>query len=272
MTRPQLLLVAHGTRNPRGVDMIASLADAVAGRVGPTRVAFVDVLGPSPAEVLRDSSRPTVLVPAFLASGYHVHSDVPQEVAASGHTAVSVTRALGPDPILAQVLVQRLEAAGWRPGNAVVLAAAGSSDPRALRDVRSAARMLSSLVRTTVRIAYVATGSPRVPEVVETLRAQGARRVFIASYLLWRLVWIHPFMGGNGRIARALSYLAICVGYNDWLPGTQPIPALINQHRNEYIACLEHADDAWKAEILNLDRVESFLSYMLVLQLTSDDS
>ena len=111
MTRPQLLLVAHGTRNPRGVDMIASLADAVAGRVGPTRVAFVDVLGPSPAEVLRDSSRPTVLVPAFLASGYHVHSDVPQEVAASGHTAVSVTRALGPDPILAQVLVQRLEAA-----------------------------------------------------------------------------------------------------------------------------------------------------------------
>ncbi|MCK8670117.1 sirohydrochlorin chelatase [Rhodococcus sp. HM1] len=184
MTRPQLLLVAHGTRNPRGVDMIASLADAVAGRVGSTRVAFVDVLGPSPAEVLRDSSRPTVLVPAFLASGYHVHSDVPQEVAASGHTAVSVTGALGPDPILAQVLVQRLEAAGWRPGDAVVLAAAGSSDPRALRDVRSAARMLSSLVRTTVRIAYVATGSPRVPEVVDTLRAQGARRVFIASYLL----------------------------------------------------------------------------------------
>jgi sirohydrochlorin ferrochelatase len=66
----------------------------------------------------------------------------------------------------------------------VILAAAGSSDPRALRDVRSAARMLSSLVRTTVRIAYVATGSPRVPEVVATLRAQGARRVFIASYLL----------------------------------------------------------------------------------------
>lgn len=184
MPGPQLLLVAHGTRNPRGVDMIASLADAVSGRVGPTRVAFVDVLGPSPAEVLRDSARPTVLVPAFLASGYHVHSDVPHEVAVSGHISVSVTRALGPDPILARVLVQRLDTVGWRPGDAVVLAAAGSSDPRALSDVRAAARMLSSLVRTTVRIAYVATGSPRVPEVVATLRTQGARRVFIASYLL----------------------------------------------------------------------------------------
>ena len=43
---------------------------------------------------------------------------------------------------------------------------------------------MCALVRTTVRIAYVATGSPRVPEVVATLRAQGARRVFIASYLL----------------------------------------------------------------------------------------
>lgn len=184
MTDPALLLVAHGTRNPRGVEMIANLADAVSMRVGPTRVAFVDVLGPSPAEVLREVAGPTVLVPAFLASGYHVHTDVAREVADSGHDAVTVTPALGPDPVLARVLVQRLREAGWRPGDEVVLAAAGSSDPRALRDVRTAARMVSSLVRATVRIGYVATGEPRVPQVVDTLRAQGARRVFVASYLL----------------------------------------------------------------------------------------
>ena len=159
MIDPALLLVAHGTRNPRGVEMIASLADAVSRDVGATRVAFVDVLGPSPAEVLRDSGRPTVLVPAFLASGYHVHADVPREVADSGHPAVAVTRALGPDPVLARVLLHRLSAAGWKPGDAVVLAAAGSSDPRAL-------------------------GDARVPDVVAGLRAAGARRVFVASYLL----------------------------------------------------------------------------------------
>ncbi|MEE2034188.1 sirohydrochlorin chelatase [Rhodococcus chondri] len=184
MTDPALLLVAHGTRNPRGVEMIARLADSVSRRVGATRVAFVDVLGPSPAEALRDATRPTVLVPAFLASGYHVHTDVPREVADSGHDAVSITPALGPDPVLARVLLQRLTETGWRPGDAVVLAAAGSSDPRALRDVRHAARMLSALVRSTVRVGYVATGEPRVPHVVASLREQGARRVFIASYLL----------------------------------------------------------------------------------------
>jgi sirohydrochlorin ferrochelatase len=183
-TDPALLLVAHGTRNPRGVEMIAQLASEVSRTAGTTRVAFVDVLGPSPAEVLRDSDRPTVLVPAFLASGYHVHTDVPREVAESGHRDVVVTEALGPDPVLARVLVSRLRDAGWRPGDAVVLAAAGSSDPRALCDVRSAARMLSGSTRSAVRIGYVATGAPRVSDVVDELRAQGARRVFIASYLL----------------------------------------------------------------------------------------
>ncbi len=183
MTDPALLLVAHGTRNPRGVEMIARLADAVADRVGPTRVAFVDVLGPSPAEALREIRGPVVLVPAFLASGYHVHNDVPREVAESGHRGVAVTRALGPDPALAEVLLQRLREAGWSPGDAIVLAAAGSSDARALHDVQRAAHMLSALTRTPVRIGYVATGEPRVPKVVAASRRPGVR-VFIASYLL----------------------------------------------------------------------------------------
>jgi len=181
---PALLLVAHGTRNPHGVDTIAALADAVSARIGPTRVAFVDVLGPSPSEVLRDTDRPTVLVPAFLASGYHVHTDVPREVAAGGNEAVTVTRALGPDPALARVLVDRLRQAGRIEGDAVVLAAAGSSDPRARRDVHMTAGMVSALVGTPVRVGWIATGEPHVATVVDEVRANGARRVFVASYLL----------------------------------------------------------------------------------------
>ncbi|NLE80755.1 MAG: sirohydrochlorin chelatase [Rhodococcus sp.] len=184
MSDPKLVLVAHGTRNPRGVEMIAALADEVSARVGTTRVAFVDVLGPAPSEVLREMDGPAVVVPAFLASGYHVHTDVPREVAESEHSQVAVTRALGPDPVLTDVLLRRLIEAGWRPGDAVVLAAAGSSDHRALRDVRRAAAMLSEAVHDRVEIGYVATGEPRVPDVVARLRAQGAKRVFVASYLL----------------------------------------------------------------------------------------
>ncbi|MFB7875813.1 sirohydrochlorin chelatase [Nocardia sp. NPDC056064] len=191
---PALVLVAHGTRSTRGVEMIAALAEAVAVELGAQaegaapnaalRTAFVDVLGPSPSEVLRDLDGPAVVVPAFLASGYHVYQDVPREVAESGHSSVAVTAAMGPDPALAAIMGVRLRAAGWRPGDAVVFAAAGSSDSRARQDVRRAAGMLAEQLGAPVRIAYVATGSPRVPEVVASLRETGARKVFIASYLL----------------------------------------------------------------------------------------
>nr|WP_084458605.1 sirohydrochlorin chelatase [Nocardia caishijiensis] len=191
---PALVLVAHGTRSARGVEMIAALADAVGAELGRgmdttgpnplLRTAFVDVLGPTPSEVLRDLDGPAVLVPAFLASGYHVYQDVPREVAESGHTAVAVTPAMGPDPALARIMAMRVRAAGWRPGDAVVFAAAGSSDSRARQDVRRAAGMLAEQLAAPVRIAYVATGAPRVPEVVAALRESGSRRVFIASYLL----------------------------------------------------------------------------------------
>lgn len=184
--KPTLLLVAHGTRNPRGVEMIAALAESVSARVGSTRMAFVDVLGPSPSEVLRELETPAVVVPAFLASGYHVHTDVPREVTESEHTDVTVTKALGPDPVFAQVMVERLVGAGWTPGDAVVFAAAGSSDRRALAEHRRAAAMLAEVTGGAVRIGYVATATPSVADAVEKLRREGHRTVFVASYLLAR--------------------------------------------------------------------------------------
>jgi Fic family protein len=33
----------------------------------------------------------------------------------------------------------------------------------------------------------------------------------LAAYALWRLNWIHPFIEGNGRTARAASYYLLCV-------------------------------------------------------------
>lgn len=192
-----LVLVAHGTRSSRGVEMIAALADAVGARVGTTRVAFVDVAGPSPSEVLRDIPGRAVLVPAFLASGYHVHTDVRREVELSGHRAVTVTPALGPDPDLARVLLRRLVDAGWRAGDAIVLAAAGSSDVRALRDVERAAMMLAEVSGTAVDIGYIATGSPKVADTVASARVHRSSRVFIASYLLAHGLF-HERLSGAG--------------------------------------------------------------------------
>ena len=180
---PELVLVAHGTRNADGVHTISELAAALTARLGPVRTAFVDVLGPNPAEVLADVSGPAVVVPAFLASGYHVRTDLPARIAESGHRHTVVAPALGPDPVLAAVMHARLAEAGWRPGDVVVMAAAGSSDPVARRELLSAARMLADHVGE-VHLGYVATGAPNVRDVVRVLRTAGMRRIFIASYLL----------------------------------------------------------------------------------------
>ena len=195
---PELVLVAHGTRNPQGLATITELAAAVAEQVGPVRTAFVDVLGPNPREVLADSAEPAIVVPAFLASGYHVNTDLPARVAESGHACVTITPALGPDPVLAEIMCARLLEVGWSPGDAVVMAAAGSSDPAARRELHQAAVLLADLVGE-VHLGFVATGAPTVADLVARIRCSG-RRVFIASYLLAPGVF-HDRLAGCGAQA-----------------------------------------------------------------------
>lgn len=184
-----ILLVAHGTRNPHGVSMISDLAAAVSAQLAETvRVAFVDVLGPTPSEVLADmTGEPVIVVPAFLSAGHHVRVDIPTHVRASGHDDATVTPALGPSVELAHVLRDRIHARGIQTSG-VVLAAAGSSDPRAQRDIRAMARTLGTLTGTPVRVGYAAppANDPgrTVAEAVARLRAEGHRGVAVASYLL----------------------------------------------------------------------------------------
>ncbi|AQA03589.1 cobalamin biosynthesis protein CbiX [Mycobacterium sp. MS1601] len=179
------ILVAHGTRKAAGVDMIGELADRVSSQLGQrVRVAFVDVLGPTPAEVLRTVDGPAILVPAFLSAGYHVRRDIPEHVEASGHSDVRVTKALGPCPQMVRVVTDRLVESGWRHGDSVIMAAAGTSDPHAQHDLRVTATLLSAALGSRVELAYAATGEPRVADAVATLRERGARRVVVASYLL----------------------------------------------------------------------------------------
>lgn len=184
MIAEELLLAAHGTRDPRGVATVRELAAALRAGGVSVRVAFVDVLGPTVSEALAAAAGPVVVVPAFLAAGYHVRIDVPREVALSGHPAVRVTQALGPDAALARVQHARLLEAGWTPGDSVVLAAVGSKDPRALADVATAAALLSAQLGAPVRHGFAVAAEPTIAPVIAALRAGGARRVVISPYLL----------------------------------------------------------------------------------------
>lgn len=185
-----VLLVAHGTRNPRGVEMTYELAEAVGDRVGrPTAVSFVDVVGPSPSDMLAElQPGPVTVLPAFLARGHHVCVDVPRHVA-KGARPVLLADALGPSPMLARALTIRLAEAGTMCNDAVVLAAAGSSDPAAHRDIEAAAEQLSDLRGAPVEIAFagVSDSSPyrSVADTVADLRRhRPGHRIAVASYLL----------------------------------------------------------------------------------------
>lgn len=182
-----LILVAHGTRKAEGVVTIGAIAEQVGAALRrPVRVAFVDVLGPNPGEILAaaDSGRAAIVVPAFLSRGYHVRTDLPGHITASGHPDVTVTPALGPGPQITRVVAARLAECGWQRGDSVVLAAAGTSDPTARGDLQLAGRLLSRMLGSIVQVAFAATGTPSVAAAVATLRGNGARRVVIASYLL----------------------------------------------------------------------------------------
>jgi len=187
---PVLVACAHGTRNPTGRRLIAELALAArALRPGlTTTAAFVDVQPPTIVDVVAELSvagRPAVVVPLLLSGGYHVHVDIAGAVAGSPDTVAA--RPLGPDPRLVEVLSDRLVASGADPADpltAVVVAAAGSSDVRAVADVESTADLLQRSWAGPVTTGYGAAALPTVPDAVAAARRAGAERVVLAAYLL----------------------------------------------------------------------------------------
>jgi sirohydrochlorin ferrochelatase len=183
---PPLLMVAHGTRDPAGLAAVEALRDVVrTRRPGLTAdVGYVDVARPTLSEALAGLSGEIVLVPLLLGAGYHVKVDIPRELAAAPWVQARVTPALGPDPLLAEALAERLVEAGVRGGHSVVLAAAGSSDPGSNADAAVVARMLTRRTGTVVAPGYVCGGTPTVGEAVGALVGEGRAPVAVASYLL----------------------------------------------------------------------------------------
>ncbi|MFF8616617.1 sirohydrochlorin chelatase [Streptomyces sp. NPDC015350] len=190
---PTLLAVAHGTRDRAGVAAHRELLDLVrARRPGLTvRLSFLGLAPPAPAEVLAATRGPVVLVPLLLSTGYHVTVDLPAIRAAAPHLDIGQARPLGPDPLLAAALEDRLVEASRSPArsgpggaDAVVLAAAGSTDPAARTGTAVMADLLRRRLGRPVVPAHLCASSPTPAEAVRALRAAGHRRVAVARYLM----------------------------------------------------------------------------------------
>lgn len=90
----------------------------------------------------------------------------------------------------------------------------------------------------------------------------------LPAYALWRLNWIHPFVEGNGRTARAACYYLICMKQGRLLPGKKTVPERIKENRDSYIAALQAADGAWDEGRYDVTQLAVYLEGLLQEQLS----
>lgn len=198
MTAPALITLAHGSRDPRSSATIKALV-AETRRMRPDlriEPAFLELSKPDFGKVVdrlvAAGYEEIVVVPLLLSNAYHAKVDVPRAVAeATGRhpgLQIRVSGILGLEASFLDILDRRLRdalrAARVRELDALVLAAAGSSDPLANQAVARLARVWGTRHKLPVSAAFASAAPPTTGEAVRAFRAEGRRHVAVGSLFL----------------------------------------------------------------------------------------
>jgi sirohydrochlorin ferrochelatase len=198
MTAPALVALAHGSRDPRSAQTVTSLVEEVRTMRPDLRIepAFLELSKPSFSQVVdrlvRAGYDEIVVVPLLLTEAYHAKVDVPRAIAEATerHEGLRIrgTDVLGLEPVFLEVRDRRLRAAlsdaRVRELDALVLAAAGSSDQLANQAVSRLARLWGSRHRLPTVAAYASAAPPATGEAVRQFRAEGRRHIAVGSLFL----------------------------------------------------------------------------------------
>ncbi|MGW1108911.1 sirohydrochlorin chelatase [Streptomyces sp. NPDC002540] len=198
MTAPVLLVIAHGSRDPRHAATVHALTARVRSLRPGLRVetGFLDFNAPSVPRVLErlaaQGAGDVIALPLLLTRAFHAKSDIPTVLheARTRLRRLRIVQAevLGPSALLNSALERRLFEAGIRPGErcstGLVLASAGSTDPEAIAVIAEIARELRHTGWCSVRPAFASASLPRTEDAVRALRAEGVRRVAVAPYVI----------------------------------------------------------------------------------------
>lgn len=193
--RPVLVVVAHGSRDPRHAATVHALVRRVRSLRPGLRVetGFLDFNVPSVPGVLEslaaEGVRDVIALPLLLTRAFHAKADIPAVLAqAPPRLRVRQAEVLGPSPLLLAALERRLYEAGLTPADksstGVVLASAGSTDPEAIAVIASIAREWRHTGWCAVRPAFASASLPRTEQAVRELHALGCARVAVAPYVL----------------------------------------------------------------------------------------
>ena len=198
MTAPALIALAHGSRDPRSADTIKALTELVACMRPDLRIepAFLDLASPRFDDVVdklvAEGHQEIVVVPLLLTEAFHAKVDVPGVIktaeARHGDLKIKATDVLGVESAFFDVLDKRLREAlsrnRVRELDALVLAAAGSTDPLANAMVSRAARTWAARHKLPVIAAFASSAPPAAGEAVRAHRADGRRHVAVGSLFL----------------------------------------------------------------------------------------
>jgi sirohydrochlorin ferrochelatase len=198
MTAPALIALAHGSRDPRSARTVREIVAATKQMRPDLRIeaGFLDHSRPD-LDGLVDrlaarGHREIVVVPLLLTSAYHARVDVPEVVQASAvrhpDVAIRVADVFGTDATLLTVLDERLRealrVARVRELDALVLAAAGSSDGLANATVARLARVWGTRHHLPTSVAFASTAPPSTGEAVREFRRAGRRHVAVGSLFI----------------------------------------------------------------------------------------
>ena len=139
-------------------------------------------------------------MPLVLSAGFHVRTGLSLGLDRLGGGA-QLADELGPDDRIVAVLARRLRDLGLDEEDTVVLAAAGSNDPRAVRECFETARRLGQRLGRPVTVGFIAAAIPRLPDAIEMIReVHPGTRVVIGAYLLAPGTFYDAAAGAGGDL------------------------------------------------------------------------
>lgn len=198
MTAPALVALAHGSRDKRSAATIKALIGEIKAMRPDLLIehAFLDharpTLDAAVARLVEAGVEEVVVVPLLLSDAYHAKVDVPEAVKAvsAAHPGLRIraSRILGLESVYLEVLDRRmretLKEARVRELDALVLAAAGSSDHLANQAVGRLARIWGTRHRLPCTAAFASSAPPATGEAVRAFRGEGRRHVAVAQLFL----------------------------------------------------------------------------------------
>ncbi|WP_232073831.1 sirohydrochlorin chelatase [Mycobacterium stomatepiae] len=189
--QPQLVLTAHGSKDPRSVANTQAVADrlTVMRPNLDVRLAFLEHSSPSLTDVLTSLDGPAVVTPLLLANAYHARVDMPAQIASCvTNQHISQAPVLGEDDRLVSVLRRRVTELGVSrldDSVGVLIVAIGTSDPAVNeRTGRVAPKLLAGTGWAGATTAFATHQERSLSEALGRLRRQRARRVIIAPWFL----------------------------------------------------------------------------------------